>query len=76
LIEDLTFGSVNEALQNDRPVANACDSSGGHREVIADDIELRKFDFFREVRLVRMRYPHLPAFNRQEFDWFFFRHEL
>src|SRR6185312_12169297 len=55
LVKDLAVGSVNEALENDRPVANACQRARRYREVVADDIDLRELRGLREIGLGGMR---------------------
>ena len=54
LIERLAFGAVYEALEHDRPVADAGESARRDRQVIAHEVELRELGLLREVRLVRI----------------------
>src|SRR5258708_6647413 len=57
LIERLLLGAVNESLEHVRPISYAGDGPARDGQVILDDVELRKLDVAREVRLGRIRYP-------------------
>ena len=65
LIERLAFGAVDEALEHDRPIADAGDSATGDRQVILDDVELGELDVAREVRLVRIADADLAPVDRE-----------
>ena len=74
LIERLALGAVDEALEHDRPIANAVERAVGDREVVLHEVELRELDVSREVRLVRIRDPDLATVDRQDLSGFFLGH--
>ena len=65
LVERLALGAVDEALQHDRPIADAAQRAGRHREVVADEVELRELRLPREIGLVRVGDPDLAPVDRE-----------
>src|SRR6476661_304684 len=74
LVERFTLGAVDEALEHDGPIPNACDGAVRDRQVILDDVALRQLDAAGEVRLVRVRDADLAAADRKHFARLFALH--
>ena len=55
LVKGLSFSSVDESLEHDRPALNAVEGARRDREKITDQVKLGELCLLREVELVRMR---------------------
>ena len=49
LIKGFPFRAMNEPFKNDRPIANACQRTRRHRQVVANQVEFRKLRLFGEI---------------------------
>ena len=69
LIEGWRVGAVDEALEHDRPLANAEQRALGDAQIIAHDVQLGEPHLLREVQLARVRDGHRVAVDRQLFGF-------
>src|SRR5262249_24520081 len=71
LIEGLALGTVYEALEHDRTVANACQSARRDGEVVAHEVELGDLRLASEKQLARMPHPPPAPIDRKHLGGFF-----
>src|SRR5262249_56551361 len=74
LVERLALRAVHEPLQHDRAVADPAQRAFRDREVVADDVELRETRLRGEIRLVRVRDPHLAPVDLEDLRGIFLGH--
>ena len=74
LVEGLAFGSVDEALEDDRAIADAGEGSRGDGEVVADEVEFGELGLAREIRLVGIGDADFASLDRKQFGGWFFGH--
>src|SRR5438132_4752323 len=55
LIEGLTVGAVDEALENDGAILDSIEGGGSDGEIVAYEVELRELRLLRKVRLGGVR---------------------
>src|SRR5438067_7450870 len=67
LVERLAFGTVDEALQDDRAVADAGERSRGDGKEIPDEVELGQPGLAREIGLVGMGGADLATVNLEHY---------
>jgi hypothetical protein len=61
----LAFGTVDEALENQRTIPDSSESARGDRQIVADEIEFRELRLLRKIRLVGMGHTDLASLDRQ-----------
>ena len=74
LVEGLTFGSVDEALQDDGTILNSGEGAGGDGEVVADEVEFRELGLACEIGLVGIGDADFASVDGEEFGGGFFWH--
>ena len=74
LIEGRLLGTVHEALQDERPIPNSCQSAVRNRKVVLHELKLGNLDFPGEVRLARMRDADLTSGDLQRLVVFLATH--
>ena len=75
LVERLALGAVDEALQDDRAIADAGQRSRRDGEVVADEVELAELCLAREIRLVGVGDADLATIDREHRRFRFLGHE-
>ena len=72
LVEGLCLGTIDEALEDDGPVADAVERARRDGQKVADEIELGELDGAREVELCRMGDADLVSIDDEDLDVFGF----
>src|SRR5262245_16469699 len=75
LIKRLTFGAVDETLENQWAILNSADCASRNRQVVTHDIELREFGLLRKVKLVRVRHTDFVSVDQQHLRVVFLHEE-
>src|SRR5579875_1882962 len=75
LVESFALGSVHEAFEYQRAVADCVERAGRERPIIADDIKFRELDLARKIEFFRMRDAHLTPIDREQLYAFVFCHQ-
>jgi len=75
LIKRLTFGAVNEPLENERTIANPGKSTRRDGQVVANDVEFREPSLPGKIGFVRVRHADLVSLDREQLGCFFFSHQ-
>ena len=76
LVERLALGAVDEALQDDRAIADAGQRARRDREVVAHEVELGELHLAREIGLVRVRDADLATVDREHRGFRFLGHDF
>jgi hypothetical protein len=63
----LTFGAVDEPLEDQRTIPDASESAGRNREIVAHEVELGDLCLFGKIGFIGMGNPDFASFNEQNF---------
>src|SRR5260370_28787110 len=75
LIKRLTFGAVNEPLENQGTIPDSTQSARRDRQIIAEDVKFRQLRLARKIELVRVRHADLASLDGEQLGGFFFPHK-
>ncbi len=76
LIEGFGFRAVDEALEDQRAIADAGESAGRNGKIVADEVELGELDLPRKVELIGMGDADFAACDGEDFGCFFRFHTI
>src|SRR5687767_15849672 len=66
LIEGLTLGAIDEALQHVRAVADSRDGSRSDGQIVLDHVQLGELDVAREIGFAWIAYADVAAIDREQ----------
>ena len=76
LIEGLALGTVDEALENQRAIANSSESARGDGEIVAYEIKFGELGLLGKIRFIRMGYTDFATLDRQNLGFVVFHHRI
>lgn len=70
LVEGFRFGSVHKTLEDERPITDGGERSGGNGKIVADEFDLGEANQAGEVDFFRMADSNCAAFEGKSFGGF------
>ena len=67
MIEGFLFGTVYEAFEDDRAIANAAECPGRNGEKVIDQVKLSDFGYIGEIEFVGVCNAHLVGIDVESF---------